>query len=71
MMWLGFQFDNERITVTIPAEKLRDTLSTVEEWSRKTRADTHKLRSLVGHLFHMAQCLHPTMLFINNMLVTQ
>ena len=30
----------------------------------------HELRSLLGHLFHMAQCSHHTKLFINCMLAT-
>ena len=70
MTWLGFQFDTESVMVTNTEEKLRYTLSMVEEWSRKIRADIHKLRSLLGHLFHMVQCSHPARLFFNCMLAT-
>ena len=74
MLWiplkLGSQFDIEGMAVTISEEKLRDTLSMVGGWSRKTIADIHKVRSLLGHLFHMVQCSHPTRLFVNCMLKT-
>ena len=56
--------------VTILGENLRDTLSMVEEWSKKIRANINELRSLLGHLFHMAQCFHPATLFIKLMLAT-
>ena len=53
MTLLGFQFDTENMTVIIPKEKLRDMLTVVEEWSRKTRAVIHDLRGLLGNLFHV------------------
>ena len=56
--------------VTISEEKLRDTLSVVGKWNRKTRADIHKLRSLLGCLIHMVQCSHIARLFVNCMLAT-
>ena len=54
--------------VTIPADKLRDTLVLMVEWSRKSRANSHELRGFLGKLFHVAQCSHPAWLFVNHIL---
>ena len=70
MTWLDFPFDTEIMMMIIPEEKRGDTLSVVGEWSRKTRADIHELRNLLGHLCHVAQCYHPAWLFVNHMLAT-
>jgi hypothetical protein len=70
MIWLGFLFKSEDMTVSLPKAKLEDTLRLVQNWLLKDRATLSQLRSLLGKLFHVAQVCKPARLFVGRMLAT-
>ena len=70
MMWLGFEFNNVVMTVTIPPNKLTDVMALVWQCSSKKLASIRELRTLVGKLVHIAQCCPPARFFVNLMLNT-
>ena len=70
MIWLAFEFDTKAITVTIPQEKLMDITVVVWQWSNKSQANIHELKTLLGKLFHVSQCCPPPQFFMNRMLHT-
>ena len=54
MTWLGLHFNTVDMTVSIPQEKMQDTLWLVEEWSAKGSANVHHLRALLRKLLDIA-----------------
>ena len=70
MTWLGLQFDTIEMSVTIPLEKLQDTLRLVEDCVGRQAANIHQLRVLLGKLLHIAQCCQSARLFLNCMFAT-
>ena len=48
MVWLGFQFDTQAMTVTLPPDKLSEIMGLVGCWGHKSAANVHDLRSLLG-----------------------
>ena len=54
MTWLGLQFNTVEMSVTIPPEKLKDTLWLVDDWAGRQAANIHQLQALLGKLLHMA-----------------
>ena len=57
MTWQGLQFNTVKMSVTIPQENLKDILRLIEDWVSRQAANIHQLRTLVGKLLHIAQCL--------------
>jgi hypothetical protein len=70
LQWLGLWYDTVAMTVSIPKDKLRDTMIMLNEWSNKRSATLGELRSLLGKLLHIAQCCKPARLFLGRMLIT-
>ena len=56
MTWLGLWFNTVEMSVTIPQEKLKDTLWLVEDWAGRQAANIHEVRALFGKLLHIVQC---------------
>ena len=70
MVWLGLLFDTINMTVSIPQGKLDDITATLQDWQQRATAHKTQLQSLLGSLFHIAQCVPPARLFLNRMLAT-
>jgi hypothetical protein len=70
MVWLGLQFDTISMTVSIPKSKLAEIQTLLKQWLNKSSAHKTQLQSLLGRLFHVAQCVRPARLFLNRMLST-
>jgi hypothetical protein len=70
MIWLGLQFNTVDMTVAIPEVKLREIHLLLSQWLSKSKAHKTQLQSLLGRLFHVAQCVRPARLFLNRMLAT-
>ena len=54
MIWLGFEFNTLDMTITIPPDKLIDVMDLAQQY--KKVANNHELMTLLGKLFHIAQC---------------
>ena len=65
MTWLGLRCDTINMTVTIPEEKMADTMHLVNSWSHKSHTNIHELRAVLGKLFYIAQCCPPARFFVN------
>ena len=70
MTWLGLLFNTVKMSVTIPQEKLKDTLRLVEDWASRCAANIHQLRVILCKLLHIAQYCQSARLFFNRMLAT-
>jgi len=70
MVWLGFLLDTVDMTLSIPADKLRDIDSLLQQWNNRQNANRQQLQSILGKLFHVAQCVEPARKFLNRMLAT-
>jgi hypothetical protein len=69
-VFLGLEFNTINMTMSIPPGKLQDTMLLVQQWLHRTTATTSQLKSILGKLFHVAQCCKPARLFLGRMLAT-
>ena len=60
MVWLGFHFDTINMTLSTQDDKLAEIRTLVADWALKRVANIHKLRTILGKLFYIAQCCSPT-----------
>jgi hypothetical protein len=70
LVWLGVRFSTRDMTMSIPPEKLKETMVLVQDWLGRSAATLTQLRSVLGKLLHIAQCSDPARLFLNRMLAT-
>jgi hypothetical protein len=68
LKWIGVVFDTVAMSISIPPEKLKDTLALVRDWLDKNQASKKMLQSILGKLFHISKCCKPARLFLNRML---
>ena len=64
MEWLGFLFDTEAMSITLPSDKLRDIITMASAWKTKQRATRRDLQQLAGKLNHISQCVVPARKFM-------
>ena len=62
--WLGITVDSKNMTLSIPEEKLAQTLTIVELFANRQSINRKQLQSLIGKLLHVATCIHPTRVFV-------
>ena len=63
--WLGFKISATEMKLTIPQEKLDETLSECTTWMTKTTATRKEIQRLAGRLYHIAKCIEPARRFMN------
>ena len=63
--WLGFTISVEQMKVTIPQQKLDDTLEECQRWMNKPTASRKELQRLIGRLQHIAKCVPPARRFMS------
>jgi hypothetical protein len=63
-------FNSLDMSLSMPEEKIRDTLELVTQWHSKQRASLHELRTLLGKLLYVAHVSSPARTFLNRMLAT-
>lgn len=68
MDWLGFHFDTDQMTITIPQDKLHEILTECQQWMNSDRATKKQMQSLAGKLVHVAKCVRPARKFISRIL---
>ena len=57
MTLLGFVLDTDRLTISLPMDKLQALLATVRELLPRRKCQKRALQSLVGRLVHAARCV--------------
>ena len=68
MEWLGFLFDTEAMSITLPQAKLEEISALTSHWSSKKRASRKELQQLAGKLNHICQCVLPARKFMSRIL---
>ena len=63
--WLGFNISVSDMRVTIPQDKLDDTLAECQTWMQKSSASRKEMQRLVGRLQHIAKCVAPARRFMS------
>ena len=65
---LGILIDTETRTMSVPPEKLHNTLELCCQWQNKTTCTKQQLQSLLGSLLYISKCVKPARAFLNRML---
>jgi ribonuclease HI len=68
MIFLGIEFDTEKMQCRIPETKLIEVKKLVASWDGKKCAKKVELQSLIGSLQFVAKCVRPGRVFIGRML---
>ena len=66
--WLGVNIDTQQMTVSIPQEKLQAVIDQVSRYTKHRSMTKKQLQKLLGHLLHVAKCVHPARLFVSRLL---
>ena len=69
MPYLGVQFDSEKMTMSVPADKLEELREEVNMWSRKKKATKKNLQQLLGKLFWVSKCVKFSRTFMCRLLL--
>ena len=70
MTWIGHMFDTEQMMVSMPINKIKETLQLCDVWSQKQHANRRQMQKLLGKQYHIGQCVKPARLFVGRMLST-
>ena len=70
MEWLGFQFDSNDMSITIPQVKLDDLLLEAETMLHRQNATKQQIQSVAGRLNHISLCVRPARRFMGRILAT-
>ena len=68
MTYLGVHFDTEKMTMSVPAEKLQEVRAALEVWSKKTTAKRQDLQSILGQLFWISKVVKHSRAFLGRLL---
>ena len=68
MVWLGLEYDTEKMTIKIPEDKMVEIMKVVRECQGKVRATRRDMQRLLGLLQFVAGVSPPTRVFTNRML---
>ena len=66
--WLGFTFDSNELTISVPQEKLDELLKETQTWLHKKYATKQQIQSLAGKLNHISLCVRPARRFMSRIL---
>ena len=67
MIWVGICFNIDNMTMSIPQQKITDTLHLVQEWLTKITITRRQLQSLTGTLAHISRCCPAGRLFTSQL----
>ena len=68
MVFLGVHFDTDKMTMSVPQEKLQELRSDLEVWRRKSTAVRRDLQSLLGKLFWVSRVVRHSRPFMGRLL---
>ena len=68
MVYLGVQFDTERMEMSIPPDKLAELKAEIDLWARKTTVTKRGLQGLLGRLFWVAKVVRFARIFMGRLL---
>lgn len=68
VQWLGICINTEDMTISIPHDKVQDTLTIVKKFHKRRSMTKRDLQSVLGRLIHVAKCVPPARLFVSRLL---
>ena len=68
MPFLGVQFDSNRLTMSVPPDKLQEVREELNIWARKSKATKKTLQQLLGKLFWISRCVRFSRPFMGRLL---
>ena len=68
MVFLGLEVNTIKMTIRIPAEKLREIRSELDKWFLHRRAGKKQIQRLVGLLNFAAGCIKPGRIYFSRIL---
>jgi hypothetical protein len=68
MPFLGVLFDTEKMTMSVPVDKLAELKAEIDYWARKTTITKRNLQSLLGRLFWVAKVVRFSRTFMGRLL---
>ena len=68
--WLGFLFNTNDMSITVPQQKLDDVLEETARWQHRDTATRQQIQSLAGKLNHFSMCVRPARRFMGRILAT-
>ena len=66
--WVGVRFDSDKMTMSIPEDKIRAMVGEITVWLQETTIHLRELQKLLGWLFHATKCSVGARLFCNRLL---
>ena len=66
--FLGIQIDTRSMTLSIPQQKVDQTLTEIKKIKRRKHITRRQLQSIVGRIIHVAKCVAPARLFAARLL---
>ena len=67
MVWVGICFNLDTMTMTIPQQKVTETLEQVQGWLQRPTITRRQLQSLTGSLTHITRCCPAGRLFTSRL----
>lgn len=68
VQWLGIDINTEKMTISIPRDKVEETLTIVNKYEKRRAMTKRELQSVLGRLIHIAKCVPPARLFVSRLL---
>ena len=68
MPYLGVLFDTQKMTMSVPPEKMAEVREELTAWKRKTTASKKSLQKLLGKLFLISRCVRHSRPFMARLL---
>ena len=68
--WLGIIINTADMTISIPENKIKQTLAEIERIRSKRSITIKTLQSILGRIHHISKCVTPARLFVGRLLTT-
>ena len=68
MVYLGVNFDTNKMEMSVPVEKLSELKAEIDKWARKTVITKKELQGLLGRLFWVAKVVRFSRIFMGRLL---
>ena len=66
--WLSITIDSTNGTLSIPQDKLNETIKLIKTFDQRRSISRKQLQSVLGKIMHIAKCIKPARLFIARLL---
>ena len=68
IVFLGVDFDTQKLTMSVPGDKVQEIRSDLQMWVKRTTATRRELQSIIGKLFWVSKMVKHSRSFISRLL---